>query len=112
MGAGATRHTLVPWHIESADLVEAGDPELVRDLLVEGRAERHLALHVVGQFNPGLSLGLLAIRWVREGARVIPETLSIPDTPIVRLGPSAVTVGIPRSARYRQDAEYWRGDER
>ena len=69
---------MYPWHIEDSDLVEAGDPELVRDLA----SERQIGLHIVTSCPCRLSLGVLALRCERKGATVIPLTLSIADTPI------------------------------
>lgn len=71
------RYTLVPWQILDSDLVEQGEPELVRDL----HQERQLGLHVLG--SCGVSLGLIAIRCERKGETLTPLTLSIPETPIV-----------------------------
>ena len=75
----------VPWWLPHEDLVEADDGEIafVRDLSVEGRAERHLAMHVVGQFDRGLSLGLVAIRCERKGGQLVPLGIAIPETPVV-----------------------------
>lgn len=75
----------VPWEIPESDLCEAnrGELELYRDLSINGRPQRQIAMHVTGSVNPHLSLGLIAVRCERRGDHLIPLTLSIPETPIV-----------------------------
>jgi hypothetical protein len=74
-----------PWCILESDLCPAnhGKPEFTRDVRTpEGQPQRHLALHVTQQFHPGASLGLVALRCERRGTKLIPISLSIPDSPI------------------------------
>lgn len=78
MGRHPTRYSLVPWWLPDSDLVAVGDPELVRDLA----GERQVALHVRGS-APGVTLGLVAMRCARDGARLVPLTISLPESPIV-----------------------------
>lgn len=77
-------HPLVPWgDIAPSDVREAneGQVELYRDLSIDGRPERHLAMLVVGQYDRSLALGLVAVRCERHGEQLIPLTCSIPETP-------------------------------
>lgn len=86
MGCHPVRVPLVPWSdIEPSDLCEAngGDLEMYRDTRVGPVAERQLAMVVVGQFDRGIALGLIAVRCERHGGRLIPLSLQIPETPIV-----------------------------
>lgn len=73
----------VPWSdIEASDLREAndGEPELYRDTH-DGSPERQLGLHVVGQYDSHLSLGLIAVRCERRGTQLIPMSMAIAETP-------------------------------
>jgi len=56
----------------------------VRDIILDNRPQRHIGLHVVGTYDAGLSLGMVAVRCERKGATVIPLTLSIPEDTIMR----------------------------
>lgn len=90
---GVSRHwqvfySLVPWWLPDTDLVEADNGELAytRDLrTITGRAERHLAMPVVGQYDRGCFLGLIAIRCERRGSSLVPMACAIPETPIVEV---------------------------
>lgn len=70
----------VPWSDLAPDLVEAADVEMSRDTHF-GKPERHLGLHVVGQYDRGLSLGLIALRCERHGAKLVPISMAIAETP-------------------------------
>lgn len=74
----------VPWSvIEASDLCEANKgqgPELVRDVY-GAKHERHLGINVVGQYDPYLSLGLIAVRCERQGSALVPIGLAIAETP-------------------------------
>lgn len=77
------RVPLVPWSdIEASDLTEAnnGEPEMYRDTH-DGKPERQLGLHIVGQYDPLLSLGLIALRCERHGTTLIPISMAIAETP-------------------------------
>jgi hypothetical protein len=82
MGRTQTRLLRVAWDrdLETTDLEAMGVPEYTRDIHRNGKAERHLGMHVVGTF--GISLGLLAMRCGRAGSALTPLTLSIPDQPV------------------------------
>jgi hypothetical protein len=70
----------VQWDVvKPSDLVEQGDPEIVRDCRnVIGQPERHIGLLVKGEYVP--TLGILAIRCSRRGNEIgIPLGLAIPD---------------------------------
>lgn len=96
MGRWPTRVSLVPWWLPDTDLAEAVAGEFKRDIVRNGKPERQVALHVVGQFPSAPSLGLIAVRCSRKGGGpVVPLTLSIPDTP----GFDIRTAG-PRRLRY------------
>lgn len=85
MGCHPTRVPLVPWsEIEASDLCEAnsGHIEYCRDTQRNGAAERHLGMHVLGTYDHSLSLGVIAMRCSRHGAKLIPLSLAIADTPI------------------------------
>jgi len=71
----------VPWWLPDTDLCEADEGELSfrRDTTRRGRAECQIAMHVVGQFDRRLNLGLVALRCERRGAQLVPMTLSIPE---------------------------------
>lgn len=106
----ATRHPVVPWDvIAPADCREAnhGEVELYRDTQIHGRAYRQIGMHVVGSYDPALSLGLICLRCERRGDTLIPLTLSIPETPIVLREPAPVQRNPVRHI-YRVDADYWR----
>lgn len=80
------RWSRVPWWLPDSDLWPANDgkAELTRDCRTpEGQPQRHLALHVTQQYRPGQTLGLVALRCERRGERLIPVTLSIPESPII-----------------------------
>lgn len=84
MGRWEIRVPNVPWSdIEASDLCEAnqGELELYRDTQVGPLAERHVGMHVVGQYDSWLSLGILAIRCERKGRTLIPVSMAIADTP-------------------------------
>lgn len=106
MGRYAAFFSTVPWWLPDSDLREAdgGEPALRRDLLVNGKAERHFGLHVWGQVEPcPPSLGLVAVRCERQGSTVIPISLSIPDTPITietRRAPALVAPAAPTLDEY------------
>lgn len=98
----------VPWSdIELSDCREAnkGEVELYRDTQVHGRAYRQIGMHVVGQYDRALSLGLVCLRCERHGDTLIPLTLSIPETPAVVLNPVQRN---PQRHPYRHDADWWR----
>ncbi len=85
MGCHPVRVPLVPWSdIEPSDLCEAngGELEMYRDTRIGSVAERQIGMVVVGQFNRGIALGLIAVRCERQGAKLIPLSLQIPETPI------------------------------
>lgn len=69
--------SLVPWWILHSDIVPAGAPCLSRDLVINGRPEKHVAFHVSGQYIP--SLGLMAIRYGRRGGQLTPLGIALPD---------------------------------
>lgn len=103
-----SRYPLVPWSdVEPSDLREAneGDLELVRDLLIEGQAERHIGMLCVGQYDRSMALGLIAIRCERHGAQLVPLTCAIPETPtaVVRQPVSAPVQSNPVRRSYRDD---------
>lgn len=81
---GPTRFVKVPWgDVALSDLREAGPPELTRDTRHIGRSERHMCLHVKGDYVP--DLGMVAIRCERHSGWVLPLTLSIVDTAKVQV---------------------------
>jgi hypothetical protein len=99
------RVPLVPWgDMEPSDCREAnsGDIELTRDIHVNGRAFRQIGMHVIGQYDNSLSLGLICLRCERKGETLIPLSLSIPETPVVH----APTRRNP--TRYVVDVDRWR----
>lgn len=105
----------VQWDvIEPSDLREANNAELelYRDTQVNGHAERQIGMHVLGTYDPSLSLGLVCLRCERHGDTLIPLTMCIPETPMVT--PSAEMFAqvqqSPRRHPYRTDADYWRED--
>jgi hypothetical protein len=83
MGRWAERYPLVPWSDIARDLYEAnnGEVELYRDTHSGTQAERQIGVHVVGQYDSSVSLGLVAIRCERHGERLVPLTISIAETP-------------------------------
>jgi hypothetical protein len=70
--------------LDASDLVPMGEPELSRDVHLE-KAERHLALHVIGA--SGISLGLLAMRCRRTGDVLTPMSLAWPDNCVIEIEP-------------------------
>lgn len=84
----------VPWWLPNTDLCAADDGELWfrRDVRVvddEGsHLERHVAFQVVGQYNRGSAIGLLAISMRRRieadgKTTVIPLGIAIPETAVI-----------------------------
>lgn len=65
------------------DLHVAMSGSFHRDTLLYGQSGRQVALHVIGQYDRSLSIGLIALRCERRGEQTIPLTLSIPETPMV-----------------------------
>lgn len=109
-----TFEPLVPWDcLDASDCREAneGQVEMYRDCHSIGNAfvpyphaERQLGLVVLGQFDPSMVLGMVAVRCERKGSDVlIPLSLSIPETPIA----VAPTQSGPR--RYLDDPDYRKG---
>lgn len=99
MGRCWSRHwSRVPWWLPDSDLVEADDGKLgyTRDVRINGKPERQIAMHVVGQFSPVCVLGLLAVRCEWEGGRLVPMTCAIPDTVAVGVVTDPVFVSNPR----------------
>lgn len=105
---GPTRYALVPWSdIRPSDLMEQGDPELVRDC----RHERHLGLHVRGEYVA--SLGLLAIRCERHHGWLLPLSMAIADTPpFVNTDQDADAIPVQSNPRRRYGDWDWDGQDR
>jgi hypothetical protein len=81
---GMPRYVKVQWgDVEPSDVRESQAGLWSRDCRAYGVAERQYALHVIGSYDPSLSLGLVAIRCRRTGELITPLTLSIPDAPLV-----------------------------
>ena len=68
-----------PWLIKDADLNPVGEPELTRHLV----GEQQIGLVVQGQFVS--NLGYIVMRCARVKGEWIPETLFIPDDPVLTI---------------------------
>lgn len=75
--------SMVPWFIEDADVNPAESGLFSRDLSLDGQAQRHFGLPVLGQFDASLSLGMVAIRCERNKGVIVPLALALVDTPPV-----------------------------
>jgi hypothetical protein len=70
-----------PWLVAEDDINPAESGVFARDLSVDGQAQRHYGLPVLGQFDSSLSLGMLALRCERKGSLLMPLSLALVDTP-------------------------------
>jgi hypothetical protein len=73
----------VPWLIAHSDVNPVGDPELQRHL----QGELQVGMVVHGQFDEAMVLGLVALRCKRVGGEWVPESICVPETPIVMPDP-------------------------
>jgi hypothetical protein len=72
-----------PWFIADEDVNPAESGLFSRDLSLDGQAQRHFGLPVLGQFDPSLSLGMVAIRCERAKGLIVPLALALVDSPPV-----------------------------
>lgn len=79
----AQRYSRVPWWLPDSDLRPAISGEFKRDCRSdEGQPQRHFGLPVEKEYSPGF-VGFIAIRCERQGGRVVPLAMALPDSAIV-----------------------------
>lgn len=100
----------VPWFIDEIDINPAESGLFTRDLSVDGEAQRHFGLPVLGQFDVGLSLGMVALRCERKGAEIIPLALACVDTPPVEARTPTMDMRLLHRNPVRRTK--WRADTR
>jgi hypothetical protein len=75
--------SLCPWFIAEEDVNAAESGLFSRDLQLEGQAQRHYGLQVLGTFDHSLALGMVAIRCERKKGQMLPLALALVDSPPV-----------------------------
>ena len=77
--------SLCPWLVAEEDVNSAESGLFSRDLQVQGQAQRHYGLSVLGSYDHSLTLGMVAIRCERSKGQMIPLMLALVDAPPVEI---------------------------